>query len=92
VDQASRPNRTFTPSEIAQIVATGRHNSWITWPEISGATLKRGVLDHSLHVDLGDGRRVKFLWLQLDGGYDLLEETLGRTLPGRFTVIDAPIG
>jgi hypothetical protein len=92
VDQANRPTRIFTPDAIAQIVAAGRRNRCITWPEISAATLKRGVLDHSLDLELRDGRREKFLWLKVDGGYDLLEETLGRTLTGRFRAIDAPIG
>ena len=72
--------------------AADRRNQWITWGEISHATLKRGVVDHSLHLELGDCRREKFLLLRIDGGYDVLEEMLGRALQGRFSALDRPIG
>ena len=91
VDPAVRPTRTFGLDEIANILAAGRRNRWITWAEIAHATLKRGVIDHSLHLDLGIGRREKLLWLRTDGGYDLLEGALARALPGRFTAVDKAI-
>lgn len=62
------------------------------WGEIAHATLKRGTIDHSLHLELGDGRRQMFLWLRADGGYDMLATALERLLPGRLTVVDRPIG
>jgi hypothetical protein len=92
LDPTNRPTRTFTITEIGQIVGAGRRNRWVPWSAVTRATLKRGVIDHSLHLELGDHRREKFLWLRVDGGYDLLEEALGRKLPGRFQAIDRAIG
>jgi hypothetical protein len=92
VDPSDRPTREFGLDEIAQICAAGRRNRWITWAEITHATLKRGVIDHSLHLDLGVGRREKLLWLRSDGGYELLETALSRALPGRFKAVRKPIG
>jgi hypothetical protein len=92
VNPASRPTRIFGLDEIARILEAGRRNRWIAWSEITRATLKRGVMDHSLHLELGVGRREKLLWLQADGGYDLLEAALSRALPGRFTARDRAIG
>jgi hypothetical protein len=85
VDPSGRPRRTFGLDEIGQILAPGRRNRWITWDEISHATLKRGVIDHSLHLELLNESREKFLWLRIDGGYDLLESALSRSLPDHFT-------
>ena len=92
VDPANRPTRTFRLDEIGQILAAGRRNRWITWSEISHATLKRGVIDHSLHLQLGHAHHEKFLWLRIDGGYDLLEQALSTSLPGRFVAQDKAIG
>jgi hypothetical protein len=92
VDPMNRPVQAFDPVEIRQIAAGGRRNRWITWSEVAHMTLKRGIIDHSLHVELDTGHRDKFLWLRIDVGYDLLEEALGRALPGRFTALDKAIG
>jgi hypothetical protein len=92
VDPLDRPTRAFEPDDIAQVLAAGRRNRWISWGEIARATLKRGVIDHSLHLELGNGRREKFLWLRRDGGYDLIEALLTRSLPGRFVAIDKALG
>ena len=92
VDPVDRPTRTFTLTEIGQVVSADRRNRWLPWSAFSRATLKRGVIDHSLHMELGQPRREKFLWLRMDGGYDLLEMALGQALPGRFEAIDRPIG
>jgi hypothetical protein len=92
LDPSDRPARVFTFNEIRQIVASGRRNRWITWREVAHATLKRGIIDHSLHIELNSGHREKFLWLIDDGGYDLLEQELGRSLPGRFSAWDKAIG
>lgn len=91
-DPLDRPKRAFGLEEIAQIRAADRRNRWIAWAEITNATLKRGVIDHSLHLELGVGRREKLLWLRIDGGYDLLESALARELPGRFRAVRKPIG
>jgi len=92
VDPANRPTWSFTTEEVETILSSGRRNRWITWTSISHATLKRGLLDSSLHLELSDGRREKFLWLRIDGGYDLLEEALARQMPGRFEARDRPFG
>lgn len=92
MDPLDRPSRAFTLGEINQIVASGRRNRWIAWPDVAHATLKRGIIDHSLHIQLSNGRREKFLWLMVDGGYDVLEQALGRALSERFTASDKAIG
>lgn len=92
VDPLSRPMRAFAPSEAHQIAAAGRRNRWVPWSQISHATLKRGIIDHSLHLELGHGRREKFLWLKVDGGLDLLQAEMKRAMPGRLTLVDPPIG
>lgn len=88
VDDGNRPRRSFPSSEVHEIATAGRRNRWLPWSQISRATLKRGVMDHSLHLELGAGRREKFLWLKADGGFDLLREEISRALPGRLTVVD----
>ncbi len=87
-----RPSRIFEAGEIAAILGSGRRNRWIGWDEIQHATLKLGIVDHSLHVVLADGRRAKFLWLKLDGGFDELEEALSESLGARFTATRRAIG
>ena len=89
VDPSDRPTHAFGLDEIAQIRAADRRNRWIPWADITHATLKQGALDHSLHLDLGAGRREKLLWLRVDGGTDLLQGALARALPGRFTPLGA---
>ena len=84
--------RTFGAAEIGELLSRDRRNRWISWSEIGQATLKQGIVDHSLHLTLGDGRRAKFLWLRSDGGYELLEERLGKMLHGRFRALHRPIG
>lgn len=91
LDPSDRPRRAFTFNEIRQIVASGRRNRWITWREVAHVTLKRGIIDHSLLIELNTGHREKFLWLSIDGGSDVLEPALGRSLPGRFTTSDRGI-
>jgi hypothetical protein len=92
VNPMHRPTRTFAAHEIHQISSAGRRNKWVPWNEVTHVTLKRGIVDHSLHVELTGGRREKFLWLSLDGGFDLLSMELGLVIPGRFDVVDSPIG
>jgi hypothetical protein len=92
VDPATRPTRVFTANELTEIVAAGRRNRWIRWPEVQQATLKRGVVDQSLHLDLTGDRREKFLWLAIDGGFELLEKELPARLPGRFTASRKRLG
>ena len=92
VDTTNRPTRVFGPADIQRVVATGRRNRWIPWTAVSRATLKLGIVDHSLHLELGPGRREKFLWLKADGGFDILEPALERALPGRVEIVREPVG
>jgi hypothetical protein len=92
LDITNRPTRVFGPGDIHSIARAGRRNRWIPWTAVSKATLKLGIVDHSLHFELGPGRREKFLWLKADGGFDILEPALERALPGRVEVIPHPIG
>jgi hypothetical protein len=80
VDTQNRPTRSFAPDEVRRIVESDRRNRWIKWEDISHATLKGGLVDHSLHLELKDGSRRKFLWLRMDGGSDMLRAALSRAL------------
>lgn len=84
----NRPTRRFATHEVEQIAAAGRRNRWVPWTQVTRATLKREVMNDSLHLELLGGRREKFLWLAIDGGFDLLHTELGRVLPGRFEVVE----
>jgi hypothetical protein len=92
VDPGNRATRNFLQNEISDIVAQGRRNRWIPWTDIQHATLKRGVVDNSLHVDLKHDRHEKFLWLAIDQGYEFLETELRAPLAGRLTVLDGRVG
>jgi hypothetical protein len=92
VDPNARPTHTFGADEIVGVLAAGRRNYWIAWSEISAAKLKRGSSITQLHLDLRDGKRAKFLWLRVDGGWDLLVAELDRSLAGRFEVINKALG
>lgn len=80
VESENRPTRSFTPEEVRRIVESDRRNRWIKWEDIAHATLKDRLVDHSLHLELKDGSRAKFLWLRMDGGLDLLRAALLRVL------------
>jgi hypothetical protein len=88
VDAGNRPTRNFGTNDIGDTVAQGRRNRWIPWTEIQHATLKRGIVNNSLHLDLTHDRHEKFLWLSIDRGYEFLEKELPARLPGRFVVSD----
>jgi hypothetical protein len=92
VDPGNRPTRTFGTNEIAEIVARGRRNRWIPWTDIQHATLKRGLVDNSLHLDLTHDRHEKFLWLAIDQGYEFFATELRAPLSGRVTVCDRRVG
>jgi hypothetical protein len=79
----------FTPTDVAGVVAAGSRNRWIPWSAITRATLRTGKLDYRMYLEVGD-RSHMFLWLQTDGGRDLLAAALERALPGRVTVSDEP--
>jgi hypothetical protein len=92
IDPVNRPTRNFGPHDISDIVARGRRNRWIPWTEIQHATLKLGILDNSLHLDLTRDRHEKFLWLAIDRGYEFLAKELPPRLPGRLVVSDQRVG
>lgn len=85
VDPEHRPVKTFGLEEIRSIAVSNRRNRWITWEDVSSATLKRGVLDHTLLLELRNGSSQKFMWLRMDGGFDELKEALSQTLGSRFS-------
>jgi hypothetical protein len=92
VDPANRPTRSFSDEDIDAMVAADPRNRWIAWGSISQATLKLGIIDHSLHLRLADGSREKFLWLKRDRGYDVLEAALGAVLGNRFRAVNKAVG
>ena len=85
VDPENRPVKTFDLEEIRSIVASSRRNHWIAWEDIASASLKRGVLDHTLRLELRDGSSMKLMWLRMDGGFDDLREALSQNLGSRFS-------
>jgi hypothetical protein len=92
INPAARQTRLFSRADRAQVVDADARNVWIAWSDVARATLKRGIVDHSLHVERVDGTRAKFLWLRDDAGFNLLELALGEALGDRFRVQNRPIG
>jgi hypothetical protein len=92
VDPARRPTRLLSPADRERVVDAGARNAWIAWSDMAGATLKRGIVDNSLHIERVDGTRAKFLWLTDDAAFDLLASALGDPLGDRFRVQNRPIG
>jgi hypothetical protein len=86
-----RPRLSMTSAEQVGIAAA-QGTSWVAWGDITRITLKAGIIDHSLHIERTDGRRVKFLWIAGDGDFELLESTLSRAVGDRLVVHRAPIG
>jgi hypothetical protein len=87
-----RPVRIFSGSEIVSVGRKDRRNHWVGWSDIATATLKLGVVEHSLHLTLLNGRRIRLEWPKLDGGFDLLEEELSKTVGQRLAVHRSPLG
>jgi hypothetical protein len=85
VDQENRPTRQFSADEIRDIVRSDKRNRWITWEQIERANPGWGLLNHALHVQLLDGRKVSLRWASIDGGFDLLEPVLRDRLGARYT-------
>jgi hypothetical protein len=64
----------------------------IAWDELAAATLKRGIVDHSLHMTMADGRRKKFLWATGQNDFEALGASLALALGERLRIHRAPIG
>ena len=62
---------------------TGR-DLWIPWDAVQRAELRTGPITHSLHLDLPNHRRVKFLWRGVDGALECFQATLPGMLGARF--------
>jgi hypothetical protein len=90
--RAPSHNLTVTTEERNRITAADPRNRWVGWADIGKVTLKAGIIDHSLHFELIDGRRVKFLWIGQDGDFELLEKALGAAVGDRLIIHQAPIG
>ncbi len=84
VDPHNRPTQTFTSAELRDIAGRDKRNWWIPWSDIAVARLGYGVLSHGVHLTLVDGRRVSLRWMTLEGGYELLKETLSARLGERL--------
>jgi hypothetical protein len=92
IDPAGRQTRLFSRADRDHVVDAGAQNVWIAWSDVARATLKRGIVDHSLHLERVDRTRAKLLWLRDDSGFDLLALALGEALGDRFRVQNRPIG
>ena len=84
VDEDNPARRSFTSAEIEAIIAANPRNRWIPWSDVRFARIKQSPMDMSLHLELADGRRSKFLWLAADGGEGLLSDAFGQLLPGKW--------
>ena len=83
VDPEQRLTRSFSQDEVRQIASNPR-NHWIRWEDVAKATLKSGVMAHSVQLELKDGAQVKFLWLPLDQGLEEMRDGLSRSLGSRL--------
>lgn len=81
VNDATRPRRSFSTSEVATVLTTGRRNLWIPWAEISGAVLT----PVSLTARLNDGRAVRLLWPPVESN-GFLKAELSRMIADRLDV------
>ncbi len=75
-----------------EIAVSGPAPTWVPWTEVRRLTLKVGIIDHSIHIQRTDNRRVKFLWLVGDGDFELLETVLRAAIGDRLIVRTTPIG
>jgi hypothetical protein len=85
VETSDRPNR---PVEELRNFGTGR-DLWIPWDAVQRAELRTGPMTHSLHLQLRSKRRVKFLWMGVDGALEYFKATLPGRLGARFVRSDA---
>lgn len=83
VDPIGRPRRRFSPTEIAQWTSR-RRNHWVPWDSIARAELRHGFMTDSLHLELNDGRRRKFLWLAADQAHHVLAPALESSISARL--------
>lgn len=91
VDEHNPVRRSFTTAEIGAIISANPRNRWIPWSEVHFARIKQSPMDTSLHLELADGRREKFLWLAADGGRDRLSDAFARVLPGKWAGPGDPV-
>ena len=80
VHAADRPRRR---AEDLRGFRTSR-DLWLPWDAVELAELRTGPMTHSLHLNLPDNRRVKFLWRGVDGAFDYFQATLPGMLGARF--------
>lgn len=83
LDTQRRRSTTFSEAELNRI-AGKPGNTLIRREDIEAASLRRGLLNGRLRLQLRDGRAIKLLWLRRDGVdrkiQPLLEEWLGSHL------------
>jgi hypothetical protein len=84
VDPENRQTRSFSLDELRQTASNPR-DMWIRWEDVAKATLKSGLMAHSVQLELKDDAQVKFLWSPLDYGVDEMRDGLSRALGSRFT-------
>ena len=80
IDVSRRPVRDIADLRIAGV---GR-DRWIAWEDVRRADLRAGPMTHSLHLELGDNRKAKFLWMGSDRATEYFETTLPGVLGDRF--------
>ena len=82
VDPVARSTKRISAGEIAQ--ATSRRNYWVPWDSVARAELRHGFMTDSLHLQLNDGGRRKFLWLAVDQAQLVLAAALEASIGSRF--------
>ena len=71
---------TISRAQVEDAARRGGGFGWYPRSGIVGARFEAGPSQNALHLELSDGIGVKFLWLALDGGRELVEEWIaGRT-------------
>jgi hypothetical protein len=79
--------RSVFDDDPARLAEETKRARWLPRDQIKTASLRRGLLNSRLSVELADGREVKLLWLKSDvQAFDLIERTLRDWLGSRLRV------
>lgn len=70
---------TFTQGQFADAARLGGGFRWYPRTVIANARFEAGQPSNAFHLQLRDRNRVKFVWLAVDGGQDLIEEWIAAT-------------
>jgi hypothetical protein len=72
---------TFTRAQFDDAARLGGGFRWHHRTDIASARFEPGQTSNALHLGLRDRNRVKFLWLAVDGGRELIDEWVAAGTP-----------